>query len=125
VILDTNVFSAWADGDEAIAQLEVGERPLLLPSVVVGEWLFGVRGSRHRAAYERWYGQHRAQWTVLEVGEETARYYSNVRAELKTAGTPIPANDLWIAALCREHDLPLASRDAHFDVVKGLKRIAW
>jgi tRNA(fMet)-specific endonuclease VapC len=46
-------------------------------------------------------------------------------AELKRAGTPIPTNDLWIAALCRQHDLPLLSRDRHFDRVPGLRRIAW
>lgn len=125
MILDTNAFSAWADGDDAVAGLEVGNRPLLLPSIVAGEWLFGVRGSRQRAAYEKWYAQNRAAWAVLEVGEETARHYAEIRAELKAAGTPIPANDLWIASLCREHDLPIASQDGHFDAVKGLKRIAW
>lgn len=125
MILDTNAFSAWADGDEAVASLEVGDRPLLLPGIVVGEWLYGVRGSRHRTAYERWYAQHRAAWTVLEVGEETARHYALIRAELKAAGTPIPANALWIAALCREHESSIASRDEHFDAVKGLQRIAW
>jgi predicted nucleic acid-binding protein len=45
--------------------------------------------------------------------------------ELKRMGKPIPANDLWIAALCRQHSFPLSSRDRHFDVVPGIKRIEW
>lgn len=51
--------------------------------------------------------------------------YAEVRSELKKAGTPIPANDGWIAALCRQHDLPLLSQDKHFDSVKGLRRVDW
>jgi predicted nucleic acid-binding protein len=45
--------------------------------------------------------------------------------ELKRAGTPIPSNDVWIAALCRQHSLPVVSRDRHFDAVPGLKRLHW
>jgi len=48
-----------------------------------------------------------------------------LRIELKRAGTPLPANDLWIAALAREHGLPIVSRDAHFDRVRGIQRLAW
>jgi tRNA(fMet)-specific endonuclease VapC len=39
--------------------------------------------------------------------------------------TPIPANDTWIAALARQHGLPVLSNDAHFDVVAGIQRIAF
>ncbi|MBT3290058.1 MAG: PIN domain-containing protein, partial [Victivallales bacterium] len=45
--------------------------------------------------------------------------------ELKAAGTPIPTNDVWIAALCREHRLPLVSRDSHFAAVSALRRVVW
>jgi predicted nucleic acid-binding protein len=44
---------------------------------------------------------------------------------LRQAGKPIPTNDLWIAALCRQHGLPLLSRDRHFDVVSGVQRLEW
>jgi predicted nucleic acid-binding protein len=62
---------------------------------------------------------------VLEVNEETAIWYAELRGRLKEAGTPIPANDAWIAALCQQHGLPILSRDQHFDLIKGLDRIAW
>jgi len=56
---------------------------------------------------------------------ETAAEYAAIRSELKQVGRPIPANDVWIAALCRQHKLPVLSKDRHFDRVKGLRRVQW
>lgn len=44
---------------------------------------------------------------------------------LKRAGQPIPGNDVWIAALGRQHALPILSLDRHFDLVAGVRRISW
>jgi predicted nucleic acid-binding protein len=63
--------------------------------------------------------------TVLDIGIETARHYAAIRLELKGAGNPIPANDVWIAALSRQHAIPVMSRDTHFDFVGGLRRRTW
>jgi tRNA(fMet)-specific endonuclease VapC len=60
---------------------------------------------------------------ILEVDEGTTIPYSAVRMELKSRVTPIPSNDVWIAALCRQHSLPLLSRDRHFDAVSGITQI--
>jgi tRNA(fMet)-specific endonuclease VapC len=62
---------------------------------------------------------------LVAVDADTAGQYADIREELRTAATPIPENDIWIAALCRQHQLPLASRDGHFDKVRGLKRVGW
>ncbi len=62
---------------------------------------------------------------MLSIGIETARHYAAIRLELKIAGKPIPADDAWIAALCRQHAMPIMSRDSHFDFVAGLRRLAW
>jgi len=62
---------------------------------------------------------------VPAVDRGTADEYAEIRSELKRAGRPIPGNDLWIAALARQHALPLLSRDRHFDLVPGLKRVGW
>jgi predicted nucleic acid-binding protein len=59
------------------------------------------------------------------VDEGTAEHYAEIRVELKRSGRPIPVNDLWIAALARQHALPLLSRDQHFEFVRGLERIGW
>ena len=65
------------------------------------------------------------EFVRLAINERTAFHYAEIRFELKQKGTPIPANDLWIAALARQHDLPILSRDQHFDRVAGLRRIGW
>lgn len=62
---------------------------------------------------------------VLHIGIETARHYAAIRLELKRAGKPIPANDVWIAALARQHAMPVMNRDSHFDFVGGLRRRSW
>ena len=59
------------------------------------------------------------------IGLETASAYADIRLSLKAAGTPIPVNDTWIAALARQHQLPVLSRDTHFDAVENLERISW
>ncbi len=62
---------------------------------------------------------------MLDVNDRTALCYADIRVELKKAGSPIPANDVWIAALARQHDLPVVSRDKHFDLVQGVRRVSW
>jgi predicted nucleic acid-binding protein len=62
---------------------------------------------------------------LLDVNEPTTNYYAEITLELKRKGKPIPTNDIWIAALCRQHSLPLLSRDRHFDLVAGANRIGW
>ena len=62
---------------------------------------------------------------VLFADQDTTEVYGQMKAELARLGKPIPDNDLWIAAVARQHDLPLATRDAHFEQVPGLKTIAW
>ena len=74
-------------------------------------------------SYTVWKVFERAE--VLSPNRQTIKPYATVRAELKAAGTPIPANDCWIAALARQHKLGLLSKDRHFDRVKGIKRYDW
>ena len=125
MILDTNALSAFADGDESLGAQLASAPELCLPVTVLGEYRFGVRQSRHRKAYEEWLGQALRELAVLPVLESTAEHYAALCHELKKAGTPIPTNDAWVAAACREHSLPVVSRDAHFDLVRGLRRIEW
>jgi tRNA(fMet)-specific endonuclease VapC len=62
---------------------------------------------------------------VLSPGLATAEHYGRIRATLSNAGTPIPENDIWIAAIAQENQLPVATRDQHFDQVTGLKVLKW
>jgi predicted nucleic acid-binding protein len=125
VILDTNAVSALVDGDAAIEPRLRGASVAAIPVIALGEYRFGVAQSKKRAVYEAWLGEHLKLFRVLVIDRETAEAYSEVRLELKTAGTPIPVNDLWIAALARQHRMRILSRDRHFDAVQGVRRIAW
>lgn len=125
MILDTNALSAFADAALGIGERMAGAEVFAIPVVVLGEYRFGIAQSRRRAEYEEWLEANLPAWWVLEVTAETAARYAEVRLELKQAGTPLPANDTWIAALCRQHRLPILSRDQHFDLVKGVQRLAW
>jgi predicted nucleic acid-binding protein len=73
-------------------------RQVAIPVIVAGEFVFGIAQSRHREVYERSLERMLDRCVVLDVGIETARHYAAIRLELKSAGKPIPANDLWIAA---------------------------
>jgi tRNA(fMet)-specific endonuclease VapC len=125
VILDTNALSAFADGDEKLLRAIENEPQLALPTIVLGEYLHGIRQSRLRTSYEAWIKTNLRSFDLLPVARETAQRYAEIRHELKAAGTPIPMNDLWIAALARDHRLPLVTRDTHFRAVRGLEVLAW
>ena len=125
MILDTNAVSAIADNEPAAVRLFSEAASIELPVIVLSEFRFGIAHSRHRKEYEKWLAELIAATRVLPVDEEASSHYAQVRAELKKAGKPIPSNDLWIAALCRQHRFPLMSQDRHFDAVQGLKRIGW
>jgi predicted nucleic acid-binding protein len=125
VILDTNGLSALAEGDSGLKSAIRNASQLTIPVIVLGEYRYGISQSRHRTDYEEWLAEYLPRFRILDVDERTSVSYSMVRIELRKAGTPIPANDAWIAAICRQHALPLVSRDRHFDAVPGLTRISW
>lgn len=125
MILDTNAVSATADNRPAAVRLFSQAASIELPSIVLGEYRFGIAHSRRHSEYEKWLAELIAATRVLPVDERTSAHYAAIRSELKKAGQPIPGNDLWIAALARQHRLPLMSLDRHFDAVRGLTRIGW
>jgi len=72
-----------------------------------------------------WLEDALATTVILAADEITTRRYAEIRLQLTSAGTPIPMNDLWIAAIARQHKMPVLSRDVHFDHVSGITRIGW
>lgn len=120
MILDTNALSAWADGNPACRAAFMEAAQLVVPTIVLGEYLYGIRQSRHRSRYEQWLAQNLPFAKVESLSSVTAGVYADLRIHLKSVGTPIPANDLWIAALAIELHLPLLSNDAHFDLIPDL-----
>jgi tRNA(fMet)-specific endonuclease VapC len=124
VALDTSVaIDVLADRAESLTSQGITE--FLLPVPVVGELRYGALNSRkadeNLAEVERLVARCR----VLEITSATADVYARVRLQLKSQGKPIPENDLWIAAVCVEHDVKLAALDGHFDAIDGLQRFKW
>jgi predicted nucleic acid-binding protein len=125
VILDTNALFVAGAGDAAVVTLLTRADQVAIPVIVLGEYRYGIAQSRNRATYTNWLKGLINDCLVLDINEPTTHYYAEITLELKRNGKPIPTNDIWIAALCRQHALPLLSRDLHFDLVSGLKRVAW
>ena len=125
MILDTNALSAFGDEDPGIETALSQAEFLALPVIALGEYRYGIAQSRYHEKYEACLNDVLAEGQVIEITELTTKVYAGVQSELREAGKPIPANDIWIAALCRQHKLPLLSRDRHFDFVPGIRRFEW
>lgn len=125
MILDSNALSALAEQDPDLIQLIQRSSRLCVTLITVGEYHYGISQSRRRTELADWLEALLARADVLQPTLQTIPHYAAIRSELKAAGTPIPANDCWIAALVRQHDLPIVSRDRHFDCVGGIRRLDW
>lgn len=125
MILDTNALSAFADGDRNLLVKLPSDRAWALPVVVIGEYRFGLLGSRERDEREQWLQDLIRIVRLLPVTETTSGFYAAVRHELKRQGRRIPPNDSWIAALALEHHLPILTRDAHFDNLLEVEPVGW
>jgi predicted nucleic acid-binding protein len=127
LVLDTTAYAALradrADVLDALARAD----SILVPATVLGELEAGFRAGRrykeNRVALESFLEEPFV--SVLPVSEATSRRYGAVFASLRRAGTPIPANDVWIAAAALDAGAPLLSSDPHFDRVEGLEVIAF
>jgi len=125
MILDTNAVSALLGGAQDLVQVLGNARPYHIPLPVIGEYRFGLLAMGMRKRYESLFRRLEAESEVLCPDRETADWYAAIRHDLKKRGRPIPEGDLWIAALARQHELKIVSRDEHFDWVKKLRRIGW
>ncbi|HEY1717319.1 MAG TPA: type II toxin-antitoxin system VapC family toxin [Verrucomicrobiae bacterium] len=124
VLLDTSVVIPFFKGDKVIGA-KLASATIYLPQTVLGELYCGANLSANPAKNRNEIQNFLAAVTVLSLGVATAEHYGQIRAALAKAGTPIPENDIWIAALAVEHGLPLAARDAHFEKIAGLKTLKW
>ena len=125
MILDTNAVSALLIGDPHIETLLGASERHELPVVVVGEYRYGLMRSKFRKKLGRLLDDLILESVILPIGVATADAYALVRERLRRKGHPIPENDVWISALALEHGLDVASRDAHFDAVEGVRRRSW
>ena len=117
VALDTNRYVDLCKGlAETVRLLEAAEE-ILLPFVVVGELRAGFAHGRRTAENERLLRRFLMKdgVRVLYADDQTTHHYAAVYRQLRKQGTPIPTNDMWLAALVIQHNLVLHARDKHFD----------
>jgi tRNA(fMet)-specific endonuclease VapC len=123
--LDTNRYVDFCKGDaETVSMLEAASS-IGLPFVVLGELRAGFRIGRRGAENERGLREFLMTEGVrpLYPDDQTTHHYAAVYFQLRSQGTPIPTNDMWIAALALRHNLVLCARDAHFDHLPQLARV--
>lgn len=124
VLLDTNAYVALRRGDEAVAGLVRGAEKVVLSVVVVGELLHGFRNGTRASENLKDLARFldRPEVLFVSVGWDTADRFGRIATSLRRQGTPIPTNDVWIAAHAMETGADLVSRDKHFAHIPGL---AW
>jgi predicted nucleic acid-binding protein len=123
--LDTNRYTDLCRGDLSVVETVELADEIWLPFIVLGElragFAVGSQGPRNEAVLRRFF--MKSGVGVLYADAQTTHHYAAVYRQLRKQGTPIPANDMWIAAVVLQHSLVLFARDAHFDVLPQLIRV--
>jgi predicted nucleic acid-binding protein len=121
--LDTNAYTALGRGNKSLALLLAEAVHVGLPMMVLGEIHFGMlngtQGRANAALLDRFLSNGRVE--VLEIDEATAKLYGEIATGLRRAGRSVQQNDIWIAALCKQHNYRLATNDAGFEHILGLE----
>ncbi|MBC2699106.1 MAG: type II toxin-antitoxin system VapC family toxin [ANME-2 cluster archaeon] len=123
--VDTNAVIAYREGISEVCTFIDEADVIILPVTVLGELLYGALNSAKTEKNEQVIQKFAAYSLVMQVDEAVATLYAKVRFNLKKNGTPIPENDIWVAAACLELEVPLLSRDGHFKHVEGLDVYNW
>lgn len=124
-LLDTNIVIAILAVDAAVQQNLKQAADVFIPSIVLGELYYGARKSTRVNSNLQAVDQFAAANRVLLCDSTTAQQYGLVKNLLREKGRTIPENDIWIAAMAKQHGLTLVSRDNHFDEVEGLSLERW
>jgi len=125
IALDTNRYTDLCRGEVSVVEAIERADEVFLPFIVVGElragFAVGSQGARNEAVLRRFL--LRSGVRLLYADEQTTQQYTAVYRQLRKQETPIPTNDMWIAALVLQHSLVLLARDAHFDALAQLTRL--
>lgn len=123
--LDTNRYTDLCRGDASVVKTVEQANEVWLPFIVVGElragFAAGSQESRNEAILRRFLLKPGVN--ILYADEQTTHQYASVYRQLRKQGTPIPTNDMWIAALVLQHSLVLCARDSHFEVLGQIVRV--
>lgn len=124
-LLDTNIIIAHFAKEPAVEQNLAAAPEVFLSSFALGELYYGACKSARVTTNIRRIDEFAAKNTVLTCDTETARGYGRIKNDLRAKGKPTPENDIWIAAIARQYDLTLVTRDEHFNEIEGLAVEVW
>jgi tRNA(fMet)-specific endonuclease VapC len=123
-LLDTNAVIALQAKDAAMLKF-LDANIMFVPSIVIGELYYGAYKSGRVQANLKVIEEFADSNTVLTCDKTTARLYGAIRQQLKIKGRPVPENEIWIAAIARQYELTLVTRDEHFRQIDELLLEAW
>ncbi len=116
ICLDTSAYSHFKRGDQEVARIIGSAREVLVPSVVLGElhvgFRLGTKRERNVEELDEFLGHELVD--VISVDAAVAQHYADIVVELRKAGTPIPTNDIWIAASAASRGATVVTYDDHF-----------
>lgn len=120
ILLDTNVVVAIMQRDQPAMIRIAAASEVFVSIVTVGELYFGALKSKRQAENIQAVDEIIGRIAVLDCNTDTAQTYAGIKFQLQSKGKPIPENDLWIAALARQYDLVLLTRDKHFQNIENV-----
>lgn len=124
-VLDTNITIAIFARDAAVQGQLAAATEVFVPAIVLGELYYGAYKSTRVTENLLKIDEFATTSTILVSDTHTAREYGEIKSRLRAKGRPIPENDIWIAAIAKQHGLTLVTRDAHFGEVDGLAVEGW
>lgn len=124
-LLDTNIITAWMKGEKEIADNIEKSSNVYIPIIVLGELYYGAAYSTKVQKNTTVIRKLSNRYKILLIDEEATIEYGKIKAALRAQGSPIPENDIWIAATALRHSLTLVTRDKHFNEVRKLKLKSW
>ena len=122
ILLDTSGYVGFKRGTEEVVDSITSAEAILFSPVVLGELMFGFRNcNRFKENMDELnkFLEHKVV-EIVHIGKTTSDRYSRIALHLKRQGTPIPSNDIWIAAQAMEHGIELITSDRHFENIAGL-----
>lgn len=120
VLLDTNIIIDLFSGNPLVSEAVLAKRKVFLPVPALGELYRGAFASVRQAHNLKQIEDFAAEVPVLVCDADTARRYGQMKQSLRAKGKLIPENDLWIAALARQHSIAVMTRDEHFNWVSDI-----
>ena len=125
LLIDTNIYSYALRGDDGVVEVLRKAEQIGFSVISIGELLSGFKGGgreqKNREELEDFLDSPRV--VVYSVNEDTSEFYAEIINNLREIGSPVPTNDIWIAAVAFQNGLKLFTKDNHFKAIAGLSLV--